>query len=677
MSVARIIALPLLLLTSAAARPAPAPVSSRVVYEAAYYAQFRPSTALDMIKETPGFTLEDTSARRGFSGASGNVLVDGEHPIAKSQTLADFLQRIPAKQVVRIELLRGGEARAEASSHAVIANIVRTASAGQGVYQLGFEYAGRTPVPNGWGSWSGRFGQTDYSVGFNSYSLMRNLPGERDLLDGGRTPVGTREDRSPRNFYQFALNGEASRPMLGGRVRVTGQAKVERYHENSTIATRSLAGALTVFERNPYTYRRRTLESGVEYERPLGPWDLSLSGLVTRTRFVNDVSSTSSDGSGAINSIFKQNQVQNGGETVVRGTLAREFGADHRFEAGAEAAINTLDQQLALTLDLGQGPFPIPIQNSNLRVSERRAEAYLADTWTLGRWTLENRLTSEVSRLSFTGDTNQSVGLYYLKPSVQITRKLGGNNQLRARLYRDVGQLNFTDFVSVASLSDDRINGGNPNLKPETSWRVELAGDFRFAGDGALNLTLFRRWVFDTADLVPVGPPNGRFDAPGNIGRADVNGAQMTLKLPLSPVLRGASVTIDGAWQKSRVKDPLTGERRAISGFADVALKADFRQDLPRHKFAWGATFTAQPTLTYYRLKEIERKRASPSFDLWLESTALFGLKTRLTVLSLLNQSERRTRTIFAPDRTGTVTQIERGTRHPGRWITLTVSGNF
>jgi outer membrane receptor protein involved in Fe transport len=403
---------------------------------------------------------------------------------------------------------------------------------------------------------------------------------------------------------------------------------------------------------------------------------LALSGLVTRRNFESDISSTSSDGAGAIKSIFNQSQVQNSGETIFRGTLTREFGTAHRFEAGAEGAINTLDQQLALTLDLGDGPFPIPIPNSNLSVIERRGETYLADTWTLGRWALESRLTGEISRLAFTGDTNQSVGLSYLKPSVQLTRKLGGN-QLRARIYRDVGQLNFTDFVSVASLSDDRINGGNPDLKPETSWRVELAGDFRFAGDGALNVMLFHHWVFDTADLVPVGPPNARFDAPGNIGRADVNGARMTLKLPLGRVLRSASLTLDGTWQKSRVRDPLTGERRAISGFSDVALKADFRQDLPRHKLAWGATYTTQPTLAYYRLKEIERKRASPSLDLWVETTAISGLKTRLTILSLLNQSERRTRTFFAPDRTGSVSQIERGVRHPGRWITLTVSGNF
>jgi outer membrane receptor protein involved in Fe transport len=665
-----------LLLVSVAAQAQPAAPASRLSYDAAYYARFKPSTALDMIKETPGFGLEDTSARRGFAGAGGNVLVDGEHPIAKSQTLTDILQRIPAKQVLRIELLRGGEAAADASGHAVIANVIRIPSSGQGVYQLGFEYAGRQPVPNGWGSWSGRFGRTDYSIGANGYSLMRNLPGERDVLDGNGALTAIWEDRSPRSLYQFAVNAEASRPMLGGRVRVTGQFSLQHYHENSTIAKRSFTGELTDFERNPYGYHKRTFEGGVEYDRPLGGWDLDLSGLVTRRRFTGDYSSTHSTPTGGIDSIFTQSQVQDSGETIARATLSRTLG-NHRMEAGAEGAINTLEQQLELTLDQGSGPFIIPIPNANLRIVEHRGEAYVADTWTLGRWTLESRLTGEASRLNFTGDTNQSVPLVYLKPSIQVTRKLGASNQLRARFYRDVGQLDFTDFVSVASLADNRINGGNPDLKPETSWRLELAGDFRFAGDGALGLTLFHYWISNAVDLVPVGPPNKREDAPGNIGRGEVNGAQATLRLPLNRFLSGSSLSLDGTWKKSRVTDPLTGERRGISGFAGMAFKADFRQDLPTHKLAWGVTYTAQPTLTFYRLKEIERKRASPSLDLWIESTALLGLKTRLTVLSLLNQSENRTRIFYAPDRTGAITEIHRGKRHPGQWITLTASGSF
>lgn len=659
------------------AQPAEAPDQAAQVYEAAYYARFSPRTALDMIRQTPGFTLEETGTRRGFSAAAGNVLVDGERPIAKSQTLSDILQRIPATQVLRIEVLRGREAATDASGHVVLANVVRTPSAGQGVYQLGYEYAGRTPVPNGWASWSGRLGRTDYSLGVNGYSLMRNLPGERVQLDGSGHLTGTRKDASPRDFYEVAVNAEASRPLLGGQVRATGQVQFERYHEDSVIATFSPSGAPTESETNPYTFRNRVIEGGLNYDLRLGGWDFALAGLVTRTRFSSDVSSTKSRPPSIVASIFTQAIERDSGETIVRATLSRPLGTNHRLEIGAEGALNTLDQRLAATYDGGGGPVVIPILNSNLSVEERRGEAYLLHSWTPGRWSVETRLAGEISRLSFTGDANQSVSLAYFKPSFQVTRRIGRRNQIRARLYRDVGQLDFTDFVSAASFADDRINGGNPDLRPETSWRAELAGDLRFGADGAAGLTLFHYWISDTADLVPVGPPNARIDAPGNIGDATVDGAQLTLRLPLKPVLPGASLTVDGTWRRSRVTDPLTRERRAISGLADRAFKADFRHDLPGSKLAWGASYVAQPTLVYYRLQEIERKRASPSLDLWVETTALDRVKVRLTVLSLLGQSERRERTLFAPDRTGAIDSIERGERHPGRWLTLAVSGSF
>ena len=64
----------------AAAQQAPAPTAAaddRLVYPASYYAQFEPRTARDMVERTPGFSLIEPSERRGFSGAVGNVLIDG------------------------------------------------------------------------------------------------------------------------------------------------------------------------------------------------------------------------------------------------------------------------------------------------------------------------------------------------------------------------------------------------------------------------------------------------------------------------------------------------------------------------------------------------------------------------------------------------------------------------
>jgi outer membrane receptor protein involved in Fe transport len=466
--------------------------------------------------------------------------------------------------------------------------------------------------------------------------------------------------------------------MLGGSMRLTGQLAYSRYSEDSSVAIFSPTGAAIGEDANPYWETKRSFESGLSHERALGSWDLSLALLVTRAGFESGISSTHRGASGAVESVFTQNIDRNNGETILRATLTRDVSASHRFEGGIEGAVNTLDQRLLRTLDLGSGSFPLPIPNSNLAVQEQRGDAHLIHRWTPNqRWTVETQLAGEVSRLSFTGDTDQSVSLAYLKPSLQVTRGIGTNDQLRLRFHRDVGQLDFADFVSTPSLSDDIIEGGNPDLRPETSWRLEATADLRFARDGAATLTLFRYWLADTIDLISVGPPDNRFDAPGNIGNGDVWGAQAVLRVPLAPLIPGGALTLDGTWQDSRVTDPVTGERRRVSNFEASALKADFRHDLPNRKLAWGVTYKDKPALVAYRFNEIDRRRESPTLDLFVETTALKGLKLVATLASLLGTPERRTRTFFTPDRNGAVSSIERSARYPGRWLIVTMSGSF
>src|SRR5688572_29501428 len=134
--------------------------AQRVSYDAAFFAAFAPRNALDMIRQTPGFAFEDNeeeSQRRGFAGAVGNVLIDGERLSAKSQSLTDVLQRIPAADVLRIEILRGAEVAGDASGAAVIANIIRTRSAGSGTWDVGFEITNaKEPAPGANFAWSGR-----------------------------------------------------------------------------------------------------------------------------------------------------------------------------------------------------------------------------------------------------------------------------------------------------------------------------------------------------------------------------------------------------------------------------------------------------------------------------------------------------------------------------------------
>jgi hypothetical protein len=406
----------LMMAIACAAHGQEAPLTA--VYDSGFYSQFRPDSALDMIQQTPGFILDEGAERRGFAGAAGNVLIDGARPVAKSQTLTDILQRIPAAQVVRIEILRGTETAGDESGQNMLANVVLAASTGQGVWALGGEYANRhRPAPNGRVFWSDRAGATEYNLGAMGYSFSRNLPGDRTIRDDAGELTATLEDDSPRTYYEFALNGAARRPAFGGQLRITGHIRQSRYEDDSAVIMFAPAGERIEDQLNPYWERKRSPELGMNYEHGVGAWKLELAALLSREHYASTVDSTSRDPALEINSIFTQDIDKRSGESILKAAVSRDMSSKHRIQYGLEGAVNTLNQDLVLTLDLGDGPFPIPVPNSNLTVEETRTDAFVAHTWQFSElWSSEARLAGEASRLSFTGDAEQTTEFEFLKP---------------------------------------------------------------------------------------------------------------------------------------------------------------------------------------------------------------------------------------------------------------------
>ena len=667
-----------MLCIDARAQAVPDASSERVVYEAAFYAAFAPRTALDMINQTPGFTLDvGDNEQRGFAGAVGNVLVDGERLGAKSQSLEDVLQRVPASEVLRIEILRGSDVAGDASNAAVLANVVRTRTAGGGTWMAGFELTNeQRPTPTGRFAWSGRNEDREYSIGANTYSHDHNSEGAGEVVDGGGSLMARRYGGFPHEQSEYALNGQYSQSAGAGKLIVTGQASYTKYHEDFWRLTTSPQGAQLENEIDPYSQDTRTGEAGVTWQRPVADWEMTLTALATRKHFESDVVASQFGADDVEDSQFVQAQRQDSGESIVRTTFARELGGG-RLEAGAELAVNTLDGTMDLTFDDGSGPTPIEVPNANLEVKENRGEGFVSYAWQINpQWALDSRLAAETSRLGFTGDTEQSVSLTYVKPRVQLTRKFG-KHQLQMRVFRDVGQLDFTDFVSTAQLADDNINGGNPDLRPQTLWAAEVDGDLRFPGDAALRVRAFHHWLDDVEDLIPVGEPGAQFDAPGNIGEGTVLGAELTMRLPLRKLLPGGTLSVAGIVQEASVTDPVTAEDRTISDFIENELKVELRQDLNAARLAWGLTFQGYSAETNYRLDEIDAFRQLRRLDAFVETTAFADTKIRLIVQNVLDDSEMRDRRFFTPDRNGMLTSRETNFYNPDAWWMLTVSGNF
>ncbi len=668
--------------------PAPAEAASgRIAYAAAFFAQYNPQTALDMVRQTPGFSLDSGDDRRGFSGAVGNLLIDGLRPTAKSQSLDSILSRIPARQVLRVEVLRGAETAGDASGQSVLVNVVRTPSAGSGIWRAGGEYNGAGSGPQGEVSYNGRMGQFEFGLGVDYYSQYRSQPGTREYYDNAGILLKTADTPAPRDFREGSITANAAMPLFGGRLSANAQYYRNRFHGLFGFFYADPLGAPLGTEFDATTEQQQNVEVGVNYDRDFGPWSLALVGLLNRSRYANEEAFSAFDSAGGFDFAFTQDIANESGETILRGSLSRAFG-DHRIEFGAEGAFNSLDATLVFTLDEGGGPVVQAIQNSNVLVEEERAEAFAVHTWRPDdKWAVETRLAGEQSTLNFTGDTNQIVELAFFKPSLQVSRSFGERNQARFRVYRDIGQLDFNDFVSAAGISDARIEGGNPDLRPQTTWRAELAADFRFPGDAALSLTLSRHWIEDLADLVKLTDTRGTpdpaddisFDAPGNIGKADAWSLTTRLSLPLRALIPGAQVTANGAFWQTEVIDPLTSRVRDFSNRAESEINVEFRQDLNALKFAWGVTYFKQSEFTSFRFNETDTYEEGPWVDAFIESTAIRGLRLRLVAANILDGEINRQRRFFTPDRAGALDNVQTRFREFAHdpWFVFSVSGSF
>ena len=82
--------------------------SVRQVFEAAYFTEFAPQSALDMILRVPGFTLDiSNNVERGLGQRTDNVLIDGRQLSSKNSNIRDELERLTVSKIVQIEIIDG------------------------------------------------------------------------------------------------------------------------------------------------------------------------------------------------------------------------------------------------------------------------------------------------------------------------------------------------------------------------------------------------------------------------------------------------------------------------------------------------------------------------------------------------------------------------------------------
>lgn len=669
--------------------PAPTPAAStevgtaadgRLLYPAGYFAQYAPTTALDIVQRIPGFSLDSGDADvRGFGGAAGNLVINGARPSAKSDSLQTILSRIPANRVLRVEVASGDLFGAEYTGRPRVANIVLTDTGGlSGTVEarLARDYTASLS-PQGSVSALLRRGRSTFnaSIGYqNEDFLEEGTDTLRALPSAAITELRIKEN-DIRDQEWFAT---ASWAFDGGENRSANfNSRIERnrFSLRQTNDVRPAAGPRRD-DRLSERFRNLQWEVGGDVTRPFAGGGIKLIGLY-RTGSGTEYSDQYNIVADTVLGGFIQSVDSRRDEAVTRLVWSRPTRSGWTLEAGVEGAFNRLDSTVDLFSVTGDGTtVPIDLPVDEAVVSEYRAEPFInAGRSLAANLRMDLGLTYELSRLTVTGDADAERTLRFIKPKASFDWRPGGGWRLQASLTRTVAQLDFGDFIGAAELANDRVDGGNPDLRPQRVWEYRLTIERSVLGDGRIQALLGYDEVTQLQDRVPV---EGGGDAPGNLGTGRRYFVSGTLDIPLGALgIRGGRLTASGTWRDTSVRDPYTGQDRFFSGTSRWYAEGGFRQDLG--SFAWGFNLYGQPRASVFRRNEIDSfDGGDPFVTAFAEYRASPKTTVTLTVENLTDVRGTRHRLFFAGDRgAGAPVAVEDRERNRHATIYLSLRHSF
>ena len=594
--------------------------NSKIIYDQAYFRQYNITNAADVIKRIPGvenlssgnysenYEPGSNNKKRGFGSSGAQILINGERQSSKSNSIIKTLERINADSLIKIEVIRGSEAGLDVRSDGVIVNIIvdGNLSKGSGTWSAALGYL--TSGSSNWrgiGSWATKIKKTDIVIGF-----------ER---------IG---DLNSRNYNEFTVDQEQS--LLYYRLRETIEYQSSNRLNidlNSKINDKSIIRINTLVwfngkENAPQiqeyfspsdinneafykkiNWDRREDNDGWEFG---GDWEYQINKnnsfklrvvLTEENEDQNDTSFLDDTIDSYRNS--DETNIRKENERIIRLSFNKLIGKSNSLEYGIESAYNKLNRTFNLLyFDKNSVATNAGLINTSGLVEEDRYEGFLSYNIPLSKKIrTELALNYEWSEISQSGDINLSREFKYWKPRIDIKWDYKNNRQIRFNIERNVGQINFDDFISSYDQFEETIRAGNPDLKPETSWEVKLEHEWRLPNDGGVvTIKGLASKIDGPVDRLPIDGYAGI----GNLGSGEKTQARIDGSIRINKLLEGGVFRFMGYLQSTEVIDPVTNIKRDFSWYKRWQTMIGLRQDVPGGKYSWGLTYRSQSQFNIY-----------------------------------------------------------------------------
>jgi len=652
----------------------PNPVLS---YDLEYFQRFEPVSVGEMLKRVPGVTFTsdvleyDGVQMRGLPPGFTQVLINGRRAPGGESDRSFFVDRIPAELVERIEIVRAPRADQPSEGIAGTLNVVTKESA---TFEGGFAKGGLLinedggVRPSGALAYAGKLGDaTSYWVAGN-YQQRRNPKEKVSLRFGDFTtgPLDETDDEfdntelqaDTRDGTDISGNAEISHEFAGGgKLRLGGFFVDTARDEDETSLTYEggdldFDGAEVQHEDISQQTYALTADATIPFGDAL---ELGLAAGWNGYRENTDVTSSEGGEEDLSDIEIVETEALDIKDDEYVGTVSLTYGKGTAFaiKGGIDLLSKTRDgADTVFNVEDDEAEDPDPAVN--FRIREKRYDPYLRLTWEpdamLG---VDAGLRYEITRRRTTGaDGSQSYKTQSLNPSLHLRYALTPADQFRASIARTVRRPNYdliSPYEQEESPGDDDITLGNPALKNERAWGIDLGYERRLGTRGIFGVNAFYRKIKDLTELVAIddvlddeGEKIGSVFTPRNIGDGKVWGLEVDFSAPLDVIgLPDTGLFANYTYLDSETTDPFTGEKRRFNNQPHHVYNLGFIQTVKSVDASFGATISGRSKAVESNFDETVELSYVPDLEAFVEKRFGKNFVLRVSAQNLLNRKKK------------------------------------
>ena len=540
--------------------------ATKIVVTQEEIVRFGDTTVGDVLKRLPGVTIGGVQGRggeirmRGLGAGYTQILLNGEpRPPGFS------LDSISPDLIERIEVIRAATAELSTQAVAGAINIVlkRAIQTAQREIKAGGQSDGGKYGANVNFQISDKAGTMSYSVSGNLNHGKFERPSYSTTQYFDTTGKQTGNQRTDSNnwgtFDGLGMSPRVNWNLPNGDI-ITSQSFINanRFRGYNSEVTAAPSGPQPQYlsDIQRVTSEFAMLRSNLNWIHRMADsakLDVKFGVNLNKRESDVDLAGFGNNGASILNRSTSSSGTAKGWTTS--GKYSTPFIEDHSVVFGWDAEYSkrneTRTQADVVTADPVTGTKLTPINlNEDFDATVSRLALFAQDEWNVTKqWSVYAGLRWEGLETKSSGNTYADVKnrSSVFSPILQTLYKLpdSKNDQLRFGLTRtykapDTNSLIPRRFLSTDNKQTNPDSTGNPNLKPELAWGLDLAYEHYMPQGGVLSASVYMRKITDVV-ITQLNQIDGRWvSMPANAGNATTKGIELDAKMPLRALMDNA-----------------------------------------------------------------------------------------------------------------------------------------